>query len=68
MTCNVGGGERTMRFGAAALLASLAMLPRIGAGYRAILLGLAAVNATTAGLRYCPLNQAIGRGSCSSAH
>ena len=64
MTCNVGGSERRFRFGSAAALAGASLLPGMKPIVRAVLISVAAINAITASVRYCPLNQALGRDSC----
>ncbi len=63
MKCNVGGGERKLRFGVAVCLTGAGTLLPVSRGLRALLLGAAAISAVTAGLRYCPLNRALGRSS-----
>lgn len=63
MPCNVGHTERQVRFAVAGLLAA-AGAATDNRTARSVLLALAAINALTAAARYCPLNQALGRGSC----
>ena len=68
MPCNVGGSEKGARIGiGAALLGASVLVPmnkplRIAAGT------LGAIGVITGLTDYCPINQAVHRNSCPTAH
>ncbi|HEX4926378.1 MAG TPA: DUF2892 domain-containing protein [Burkholderiales bacterium] len=63
MTHNVGGTERRVRGAAGTALLAAAFSPRGAISRSAIVGGIGAVLLATALLRYCPLNQLVGRDS-----
>ena len=67
MKCNVGGADRTFRFGLGAALAGIGSFAEMSAGLRiASFIGAAIALGTAAG-RYCPANSAFGLDTCRKA-
>ncbi len=62
MKCNVGGGDRTLRFTAGASLLTMGLLTHGWLRKVGIILG--AVGIGTAAGRFCPINQLAGRNTC----
>lgn len=61
MKMNVGSRERYMRLGLG--VAALAAIPFVHSRFARMLLGTVAGSGLSTGLaRYCPINQALGRG------
>lgn len=64
LKCNVGGTERSIRFGAGAALGGIGVLLPSSNLARYLLLGAAAISIVTATTRYCPLNDLLNRNTC----
>jgi len=67
MKCNVGGADRTFRFGLGAALAGVGSFVEMGAGLRIASFVAAAIAIGTAAVRYCPANSLLGLDTCRRA-
>ncbi len=62
MKCNVGGGDRILRFVAGGSLLTMGLLTHGWTRKLGIILG--AVGISTAATRFCPVNRLAGRNTC----
>ena len=67
MKCNVGGADRTFRFGLGAALAGVGSFAEMGPGLRIASFVGAAIALGTAAARYCPANSVLGLDTCRKA-
>ena len=67
MTCNVGGADRTVRFGLGAALVALGSLVEMRAGLQIASFVAGAIAIGTAAMRYCPANSLLGLDTCHQA-
>ena len=64
MKCNVGGVDRTFRFGLGAALVGAGSFVEMSAGLRIASFVAAAIAIGTAAVRYCPANSVLGLDTC----
>ncbi len=67
MKCNVGGADRTFRFGLGAALVGAGSFLEMRAGLRIASFVAAAIAIGTAAVRYCPANSMVGLDTCDKA-
>jgi disulfide bond formation protein DsbB len=65
MECNVGGTDRTARIGLGAALLTTGMLAPIGKPLKIASGILGTISLITGITRYCPINKATGRNTCT---
>lgn len=64
MKCNVGGADRTFRFGLGAALAGVGLFVGMSEVLRIGAFVVAAIAIGTAAVRYCPANAVFGIDTC----
>jgi len=64
MKCNVGGSDRTFRFGLGAALFGVGSFVEMSASLRIASFVGAAIALGTAAARYCPANSLVGLDTC----
>jgi len=64
MKCNVGGGDRTMRWIAGIAFLAAGLFADVATGWRVLFFVLSAIALVTAYTTYCPLNQVLGIDTC----
>lgn len=64
MNCNVGGAERTLRFGVGAALVGAGSFSEMSGGLRIAALLAGSVAIATAAARYCPASALLGIDTC----
>lgn len=67
MKCNVGGADRTFRFGLGAALVGVGSLVEMSAGLRIASFAAGAIAIGTAAVRYCPASSLLGVDTCRQA-
>lgn len=66
MKCNVGGSDRTFRFGLGAALLGVGSFVEMSASLRIASFVGAAIALGTAAARYCPANSLVGLDTCKA--
>jgi hypothetical protein len=64
MTCNVGGADRGLRIALGVAFVLGALFLNVDTVWRVVLFVMSAIALTTAFIRFCPLNAAIGLNTC----